>query len=579
MEKRALLAIALSVAILVGWQWLFAPPSPPPPTSAPEPAPAPGVPPGLAPSPTPPLARPIPGPATPAGRRVEVRTPRLRAIFDGDGAASAWTLLYRGSKPLALGTPIGPLAVALLRADQGAEVVPLAPQSPDLELSPAQPTGTLTFRGRSRDGLEVEKVLGFGAESYAVQVALRLMGRVPGDTRVALYWTSPVVIAGAPGGAPWVTLGEGSERQQLLGRILVSRARALSVFEPPGPHLLEGLPAGAPPQLRDQEGTLPLPPAVVPVERGWVALENDYFIAALIPSQGASIERGRTGERADVALVLSGTRADGPWESGALVYAGPKEWDRLAALDVGLEQAQARNYGGFPVPLPYGLPMQWFCVPLLWLMNFLAGHLPGGNYGLAIILLTVLVKIAFYPLTRKSMTSMKQMQALQPQLNALRSKYKSEPQRFQREQMELFRKHKVNPMGGCLPMIIQIPVFYALYLTLQYSVELQGAPFLLWITDLSKKDPYYILPILMGASMFVQQLMTPTVGDPRQAKLMLLMPVIFTVMFLEFPTGLVLYWLVNNVLSIAQQHLIDRAAARKATPVVDAKAAREAPKT
>ena len=142
------------------------------------------------------------------------------------------------------------------------------------------------------------------------------------------------------------------------------------------------------------------------------------------------------------------------------------------------------------------------------------------------------------------------MQVLQPQLKAMRNKYKSDPQRFQREQMDLFKKHGVNPMGGCLPMIVQIPIFYALYLTLQYSVELQGAPFLLWINDLSKKDPYYVLPILMGISMLVQQKMTPTVGDPRQAQIMMIMPVVFTFMFLEFPTGLVLYWLVNNCLTI-----------------------------
>jgi YidC/Oxa1 family membrane protein insertase len=208
--------------------------------------------------------------------------------------------------------------------------------------------------------------------------------------------------------------------------------------------------------------------------------------------------------------------------------------------------------------------MWWFCVPLLWLLNFFGTHVPGQNYGVAIILLTVLVKAAFYPLAQKSMRSMKQMQALQPQLNALKAKYRSDAQRFQREQMELFRKHRVNPMGGCLPMVVQIPIFYALYLTLQYSVELQGAPFVLWIHDLSRKDPYYVLPILMGVSMLVQQKMTPTVGDPRQAQIMLVMPVVFTFMFLEFPTGLVLYWLVNNVLSILQQYLIDRATARSA---------------
>jgi YidC/Oxa1 family membrane protein insertase len=287
--------------------------------------------------------------------------------------------------------------------------------------------------------------------------------------------------------------------------------------------------------------------------------------------------RGRERDLTQAGVVFPDVQPEPgrAWEGKADLYVGPKEWDRLAGLNVGLEQAQARNYGEFL----WTLPMEWFCVPLLWLMNFFAANAPGRNYGVAIILLTVLVKAAFYPLTQKSMSSMQQMQAPQPQLNALRSKYKSEPQRFQREQMELFRKHKVNPMGGCLPMVVQVPIFYALYLTLQYSVELQGAPFLLWITDLSKKDPYYVLPILMGASMLMQQKMTPTVGDPRQARVMLIMPVIFTFMFLEFPTGLVLYWLVNNVLSIAQQYLIDRTARRaKAGPTLEGKPEKEARK-
>jgi YidC/Oxa1 family membrane protein insertase len=274
-----------------------------------------------------------------------------------------------------------------------------------------------------------------------------------------------------------------------------------------------------------------------------------------------------------------------PWRGSARLYVGTKEWDRLTAAGAGLEEAQSRNYGRFlwysgwgepPVSFPW-FPMAWVCVPLLWLMNFLGTRFPGQNYGIAIILLTILVKVLFYPLTQKSMTSMKQMQALQPQIKALSSKYGNDRQRLQREQMELYRKYGVNPAGGCLPMLVQVPIFYALYLTLQYSVELQGAHFLFWITDLSKKDPYYVLPILMGASMLVQQKMTPTIGDPRQARIMLIMPVIFTFMFLEFPTGLVLYWLVNNVLSIAQQALIERAAKRKEV-LVEARPKKEARK-
>jgi YidC/Oxa1 family membrane protein insertase len=189
------------------------------------------------------------------------------------------------------------------------------------------------------------------------------------------------------------------------------------------------------------------------------------------------------------------------------------------------------------------------------------------NYGIAIILLTVITKVIFFPLTIKSMTSMKAMQTLQPQVNALRSKYKSDPQRLQRETMELYRVHKVNPLGGCLPMVVQIPIFYALYVALSVSVEIQNAPFIcfgrlfgvdLWICDLAAHDPTYVLPILMGISMFVQQKMTPVMGDPRQAKMMLFMPVVFTFMFLNLPAGLVLYWTLSNVLQIAQQKYMER---------------------
>jgi YidC/Oxa1 family membrane protein insertase len=230
-------------------------------------------------------------------------------------------------------------------------------------------------------------------------------------------------------------------------------------------------------------------------------------------------------------------------------------------------------FGGFPLPQAYGgLPMEWLAVPILWVLNHLRSYT--GNYGVAIILLTVITKVLFFPLTIKSMTSMRAMQALQPQINALRSKYKSDPQRLQRETMELYRANRVNPLGGCLPMIVQIPIFYALYVSLSVSVQMQNAPFVcfghlpawvpfvggqdLWICDLAAHDPTYILPLLMGASMFVQQKMTPTMGDPRQAKMMLFMPVLFTFMFLNLPSGLVLYWTVSNVLQVAQQKYMER---------------------
>ena len=282
--------------------------------------------------------------------------------------------------------------------------------------------------------------------------------------------------------------------------------------------------------------------------------------------------------RATIAVKATPTIAPGQtWEGNVVLYAGPKEYDRLKAL--GLQDTI--NFGGFPIPRKYGgLPMEWLGVPILLLLNWTFKHV--GNYGIAIILLTVVSKVLFYPLTVKSMRSMKAMQALQPQVNALRSKYQKDPQSLQRETLALYKKHRVNPMGGCLPMIAQVPIFYALYLALSVSVELQGSPFLcfghlfgfdLWICDLAAHDPIYVLPVLMGITMFVQQKLTPTMGDPRQAKMMLFMPVIFTFMFLNLPSGLVLYWTVSNVLQILQQKLMDRPArTRAAREAKDARA-------
>ncbi len=567
MEKRALIAIALSVAVLLAWQaWFGGSPPPPPPrgasgSAAPEatsPPPGATAPPGASSVPT---AVPRAPAAEASAAASEIITPLYRASLAADGSVMAWTLEYRGKKPLAVGGPLRPLAVAVQAAGGSPELVPMRPAQSRVVVERGQAPAEVRFTGATADGVRLERTLEIRPDSYrigaSVQVDAGARAREPFD--VVVYWATPVTLAGGPGSAAPVTVGEQrTSGQHLLGRILIDHAgRDPIAFEPPAPAVKNGQPGGGgPAELKDPHV---VPAAVVAGDGRWAALEDDYFIAALIPRSPAALTRGRALDIAQVGIVFQGVQvAPGrPWRGTGEIYVGPKEWDRLRSVGVGLEAAQARNYGHFLWAL---FPMWWFCVPLLWLMNFFGTWLPGQNYGVAIILLTVLVKLVFYPLSLKSMRSMKQMQALQPQLNALRSKYRSDPQRFQREQMELFRKHHVNPMGGCLPMVVQIPIFYALYLTLQYSVELQGAPFFLWITDLSKKDPYYVLPILMGISMLVQQRMTPTTADPRQAQIMLIMPVIFTFMFLEFPTGLVLYWLVNNVLSIVQQYMIDRTA-------------------
>jgi YidC/Oxa1 family membrane protein insertase len=196
------------------------------------------------------------------------------------------------------------------------------------------------------------------------------------------------------------------------------------------------------------------------------------------------------------------------------------------------------------------------------------------NYGISIIILTILIKILFWPLTHKSYVSMKEMQKIQPLMAKIRDRYKDDREQMQREMMNLYKTYKVNPMGGCLPMLIQIPVFFALYKILSIAIELRQAPFMLWIDDLSQPDRLFnfpfsipfmsapagipVLTLLMGASMFLQQKMSPPPGDPAQAKMMMFLPILFTVMFINFPSGLVLYWLVNNVISIGQQYRIKK---------------------
>ena len=244
------------------------------------------------------------------------------------------------------------------------------------------------------------------------------------------------------------------------------------------------------------------------------------------------------------------------------VFSGPK---KLAYLkETGYDLAEAINFGWFDI----------LAKPMLYLLNFFYSVV--GNYGIAIILVTCLVKGSFWPITQKGMKSMKNMQKLQPKVAKLREKYKDDPVKMNQEMMALYKTYKVNPIGGCLPMLIQIPFFFALYRVLMAAIELRHAPFMLWINDLSAPDrlmigfdlPYLhgipVLTVLMGASMYFQQKMTPTTADPTQAKVMQFLPIIFTVMFVNFASGLVLYWFVNNLLSILQQQLINRQTGRGA---------------
>lgn len=282
----------------------------------------------------------------------------------------------------------------------------------------------------------------------------------------------------------------------------------------------------------------------------WGGFESKYFIASMISQNPAltSISLGKNAQNM-VSVGLKGPQNLIPTgQKGVFsysLYLGPKDHDLLKSQGVGLENA-----------IDFGDWLKWLAMPLLLSLKFLYGYV--HNYGIAIIILTILIKIIFWPLGNKSYKSMKDMQKLQPKLAELREKYGKDKTKISQETMALYKTHKVNPLGGCLPMLLQIPVFFGLYKTLLYAIELRHAPFYWWIQDLSEKDPYYITPIIMGATMFIQQKMTPPMGDPMQQKIMLIMPVVFTFMFLNFPSGLVIYWLFQNVLSIGQQYYINK---------------------
>ena len=228
----------------------------------------------------------------------------------------------------------------------------------------------------------------------------------------------------------------------------------------------------------------------------------------------------------------------------AKLFVGPKVSEILKEISPALD-----------LTVDYGV-LWWLCVPLFWLLKAIFNII--GNWGWAIIFTTLLIKILFYHLSASSYRSMGNLRKLQPKIEALKVSCGEDKQKFSQSVMELYRKEKVNPLGGCLPIVVQIPVFISLYYVLLESVELRQATWCMWVMDLSAKDPFYILPIIMGISMFVQQRMNPPPPDPMQAKVLMVMPAFFTVLFLQFPSGLMLYWIVNNTLSILQQMFITR---------------------
>jgi len=469
--------------------------------------------------------------------------PPYRAVISSEGAKLLeWTLKYRGEKPMIVVGEFGSGGLLMASGEAPPATVPMNINNSDtLRLGPDAPVGDMIFTGDISQAA-VKETLRFPADRYSVDANIRIENASgqPQTVTIVLPW--------------FVRRHEKASEEKFIGQ------RPTEVVWSSGGHV----------SRIDDLGAV----SAKELEGDWIGVDSTWYLSALIPkTPGFKLTMNREpAADAKNGVVSVGVRATPTiapgqtWEGRVQFYIGPKEYERLAAY--GLEGTL--NFGGFPIPRKYGgIPMEWLGVPILKLMKWVYHYV--GNYGVAIILLTVVSKVLFYPLTVKSMRSMKAMQALQPQVNALRAKYKNDPKKLQEETLGLYRRHHVNPMGGCLPMIAQIPIFYALYLALSVSVELQNATFLcfgrilgidIWICDLASHDPTYVLPILMGVTMFMQQKMTPTMGDPRQAKMMLVMPFVFTFMFLNLPAGLVLYWTVSNILQILQQWYMDQPRSR-----------------
>lgn len=379
-------------------------------------------------------------------------------------------------------------------------------------LDSTHPIGHITFQLHDEaKNLLLEKILTFHVDSYLVDIAIRATD-LTGDLTVGLGTNFGIV--------EW---GDG-----LIGQIGSAS-------------LVDGKSdKDAPESESERKGAVQ-----------WLALQDKYFLSVLIPTQASSTLVKKEGDK----LLSGGVRFPAPASGASLklqLYAGPKEYDTLRAMQIGIEDTI--DFGWF-VFGSWGV-VKAVAKPIFYVLRFINDYT--HNYGVTIILLTMMLKVLFVPLQYKSYKSMKQMQVIQPKVLAIQEKFKEDRDRLNKELIKLYRDHKVNPVGGCLPMVLQMPVFVALFNILYMTIDLRQAPFMAWLTDLSVQDPYYVLPIIMGVTMVIQQKITPTTMDPTQAKIMLMLPAFMTFLFVNFPAGLVLYWLTNNVLTISQQVITDR---------------------
>ncbi len=559
MDKRTILAVVLSLAVLLVYQFLFVKPPEPQKAAAPQqsagqvtkdktsaPTPDPAATSGIATA----AAKTVTVEPEAPAHDIKVETPNYTAVFSTRGAALKSLKLKNYNQdcynctddiyPLLKGFFTGtkepvkpktkdfvelvdirdgmPYPLAVTFPDSSADVAPNAvfdTATDKLDLTNTKEKKRLVF-SKTYDTVKVEKIFTFDPAGYVIglEVKVHNLTSSPITQTPRLNWyqyVDPQKVDDYYGhDGPAISLGGSIERQE------VKKIASEIIL---GPNVL------------------------------WGAFETKYFIASFIPENPAltNVVMTRSADNM-VAVGMKGRKELIPGGQNSVfsysLYLGPKQYDLLKTLGVGLESAI--DFGWF----------KWLAIPALWILNFLYGFVL--NYGIAIIILTTIIKIIFWPLGNLSYKSMNAMKKLQPKIEALKEKHKNDQSKIGQETMALYRENKVNPFSGCLPMLIQIPVFFGLYKALMYSIELRQSPLFFWIQDLSAPDPYYITPVIMGATQFISQKMTPAMGDPMQQKIMLLMPVVFTFFFLNFPAGLVIYWLFNNILQIGQQYYINK---------------------
>ncbi|WP_421901038.1 membrane protein insertase YidC [Maridesulfovibrio sp.] len=533
-NKRVILAVALSFAVLLGWQFLFPPqPQQPAPAQQEQTAqPNQAVDSNVAG----PVSNQLPDPASTSaivsakGTKLTVETPLYSAVINSQGGLLESFKLKKFKATIDADSPYVDMVGtnALNKAPMGLILNGIATwangvwgyEGANLNLD-GDKLGTLIFRG-DVEGFRIERRLTFHADNYLIDEDVRVINKSnpSGMGRIAFTTATKSLTAA----------------DDRYNPTRISWYNAEGLVE------------------ENDRDTLSETGVTETGKVEWAAIDSNYFILALVPGADSVTMKGKLQD--DIFRVAAEQNVsfdkDIERKLACSYYFGPMDAKLMAKVPGNLDKAI--DFGWFDIiAKPLVVALEWF-------------HQYTHNYGIAIILLTIVIKILFWPLSHKSYKSMEQMKRLQPMMAKLREKHGDDREALNKEMMQLYKTYNVNPAGGCLPMLLQIPVFFGLYKALMGTVALRHADFIhflpftdiVWLADLSAKDPLYITPIVMGATMFLQQKMTPSAGDPTQQKIMMFLPLVFTFMFLNFPSGLVVYWMVNNVLSIAQQWMMMR---------------------